>query len=144
MAQAKNGDTVNVHYTGKFDDGEVFDSSVDREPLQFTLGNGNMIPGFEKAVLGMNPGESKTTKLPANEAYGEYNKEMVFSIEKSSFNFRGDLEPAVGQYWQIEKDNGQVMNVRVADVSDASVTLDANHPLAGKDLTFDIELVEIL
>ena len=97
MAQAKNGDTVNVHYTGKFDDGEVFDSSVDREPLQFTIGNGNMIPGFEKAVLGMNPGESKTTKLPANEAYGEYNKDMVFSIEKSSFNFRGDMEPAVGQ-----------------------------------------------
>lgn len=144
MAQAKHGDTVNVHYTGKFDDGEVFDSSVEREPLQFTIGNGNMIPGFEKAVIDMNPGESKTTKLSADEAYGSYNQNLLFSIEKSSFNFQGDMEPKVGQHWQVEKDNGQIMNVRVADISDQAVTLDANHPLAGKDLTFDIELVEIL
>ncbi len=144
MAEAKQGDTVNVHYTGKFDDGEVFDSSADREPLQFTIGTGKMIPGFEKAVLGMNPGESKTAKLVADEAYGEYNQNLLFSIEKSNFNFKGGLEPAVGQYWQVEKDNGQLMNVRVAEVSDQTVTLDANHPLAGKDLTFDIELVEIL
>ena len=144
MAEAKKGDTVNVHYTGKFDDGEVFDSSVDREPLQFTIGTGKMIPGFEKAVLGMNPGESKTAKLTSDEAYGEYNENLLFSIEKSNFNFKGDLEPAVGQYWQVEKDNGQIMNVRVAEVSDQTVTLDAYHPLAGKALTFDIKLVEIL
>lgn len=144
MAQAKQGNTVKVHYTGRFDDGNVFDSSTDREPLQFVIGSGNMIPGFEKAIIGMNTGETKTTKISADDAYGPHHQDRVFAVDKSAFTPGGDIQPEVGQYWQIEKDNGQVMNVVITDISDQKVTLDANHPLAGKDLTFDIELVEVL
>lgn len=141
MTQAKAGDNVKVHYTGKLDDGTVFDSSVEREPLQFSLGSGNVIPGFEEAIVGMAPGESKTTQIPPDQAYGPQRDELVITVEKEQIPT--DLSVAVGQQLQISQNNGQVIPVMVTDVSDSKVTLDANHPLAGQQLTFDIELVEV-
>ncbi len=139
-AQAKDGDTVKVHYTGKLEDGTVFDSSIEREPLQFTIGEGQLIPGFEQAVVGMSPGESKTVEIPADEAY-PYREEMVLVVDRDQLP--EDLQPEVGQQLQMRQPDGQTILVKVIDVSELSVTLDANHPLAGKDLTFDIQLVEI-
>ncbi|MBK4729534.1 peptidylprolyl isomerase [Oxynema sp. CENA135] len=140
MAAAKTGDTVKVHYTGKLEDGTVFDSSVEREPLQFTLGEGQVIPGFEKAALGMNPGDSKTETIPPEDAYGEHREEMVVQVERQQIP---DNFAKVGQRLQIQQPTGQKIPVVVTEVADATVTLDANHPLAGKSLTFDIEMVEI-
>ena len=142
MTQAKNGDTVNVHYTGKFDDGEVFDTSKERDPLKFTIGEGMVIPGFEKAVIGMSAGESKTIRIPNEEAYGSAREELKFAVEKTKFP--ENMEPQVGQFLEVHRDDGEIMAVMVAEISDQGVTLDANHPMAGKDLNFDIELVEIL
>ena len=142
MAQAKHGDTVKVHYTGKLEDGTVFDTSINRDPLQFTIGEGQIIPGFEQAVVGMNPGESKTTKVPADKAYGPHHKEMVLVVDRNQFPV--DLKPEVGQKLQIRRTDGQTTVVTVTAVSGSSVTLDANHPLAGKDLTFDIQLIELV
>ena len=142
MTQAKNGDTVNVHYTGKFDDGEVFDTSKERDPLNFTIGEGRVIPGFEKAVIGMSAGESKTIRIPNEEAYGPAREDLKFNVEKSKFP--ENMEPQVGQFLEVHRDDGQIMAVMVAEISDQVVTLDANHPMAGKDLNFDIELVEII
>jgi peptidylprolyl isomerase len=141
MVQAKSGDTVKVHYTGKLDDGTVFDSSANREPLEFTVDGGQVIPGFDKAVIGMSPGDSKTEKIPMEQAYGPYQSEMVLQVSKQQMP--PDLQPEVGQQLQIQQANGQVIPVLVTEVTDSDVTLDANHPLAGEDLTFDIQLVEI-
>jgi peptidylprolyl isomerase len=141
MAQAKTGDTVKVHYTGKLDDGTVFDSSADGEPLEFTLGSGSIIPGFERAVLGMNLGESKTEIIPTDDAYGPHLEEMVVVVDRQQMPV--EIEPQIGQQLQLQQQDGQVLPVVITDVSDASVTLDANHPLAGEELTFDIQLVEI-
>ncbi|MGD1913869.1 MAG: peptidylprolyl isomerase [Rivularia sp. (in: cyanobacteria)] len=141
MAQAKSGDNVKVHYTGKLDDGTVFDSSAEREPLQFSLGSGNVIPGFEEAIVGMTPGESKTATIPAEQAYGPQRDELVITVEKEQIP--SDLSVEVGQQLQISQNNGEVIPVMVTDVSDSKVTLDANHPLAGEQLTFDIQLVEL-
>ena len=142
MAQAKNGDTVNVHYTGTLADGEVFDSSKNQDPLQFTLGNGNLIPGFEQAVVGMQPGESVTTTIPAEQAYGPHRKELVLEVGREAMP--ADLKPEIGQQLQISNKDGRTTPVYVTAVNEKSVELDANHPLAGKELTFEIELVEIL
>jgi len=142
VAEAKHGDTVKVHYTGKLEDGTVFDTSIERDPLQFTIGQGQVIPGFEKAVVGMNAGESKTTKAPADKAYGPYRKEMLLVVDRNQLP--GDLKPTVGQQLQSRQADGRTIRVAVTDVSESSVTLDANHPLAGKDLTFDIQLIEIV
>ncbi|NVM20197.1 MAG: peptidylprolyl isomerase [Desulfobacterales bacterium] len=142
MAQAKDGDTVKVHYTGKLDDGTVFDTSADRDPLEFTIGQGQIIPGFEQAVIDMSPGESKTAKFPADDAYGPYRDEMVIVVNRSELP--GDVEPQVDQQLQVRQPDGNPFLVTVTDVSEASVTLDANHPLAGKDLTFHIRLVDIV
>ncbi len=142
MAQAKSGDTVKVHYTGKLENGTVFDTSINRDPLRFTIGEGQVIPGFEQAVVGMNPGESKTTKVPVDKAYGPHRKEMVMAVNRNQFPVH--LKPEVGRRLQIRKADGRTIGVTVADVSESSVTLDANHPLAGKDLTFDIQLLEIV
>ena len=141
MAHAKPGDTVKVHYTGKLDDGTVFDSSADREPLEFTLGSGSIIPGFERAVVGMNPGESKTEVIPTDDAYGPHLDEMVVVVDRQQMP--PEIEPQIGQQLQLQQQDGQVLPVVITDVSGASVTLDANHPLAGEALTFDIKLVEI-
>ena len=141
MGQAQLGDTVKVHYTGTLEDGTVFETSVDSEPLEFTIGEGQLIPGFEEAVVGMSQGESKTVEIPADEAYPYY-EELVFVVERDQLS--PDLQPEVGQQLQFQQEDGTIVTLTVIDVSELSVTLDANHPLAGKDLTFDIQLVEIL
>jgi FKBP-type peptidyl-prolyl cis-trans isomerase 2 len=142
MAQAKNGDTVKVHYTGKLEDGTVFDSSRERDPLEFTLGQGQIIPGFEEAVVGMSPGESTSAEVPADKAYGPHNKELIVEVNREQFPEH--LDPQPDQQLQMRRPDGQIIVVKVTDVSETNVTLDANHPLAGEDLTFDIELVEIV
>lgn len=141
MAQAALGDTVQVHYTGKLDDGTVFDSSANREPLEFTLGGGQVIPGFETGVLGMAPDEEKTVTIPVAEAYGEARQELIAQFPRDQFP--DDFVPEVGQQLQLRQPNGQPIMVCVADVADDTVTLDANHPLAGKALTFELKLVGI-
>lgn len=141
MAQAKSGDTVKIHYTGKLQDGTVFDSSVNREPLEFTLNQGQVIPGFEKAVMGMSPGDSKTEKIPMDQAYGPHRAEMVLEVNRSQMP--AELQPQVGQQLQVQQPNGQTIPVLVTEVTESKVKLDANHPLAGQDLTFDIQLVDI-
>ncbi len=142
MAQAKTGDTVQIHYTGKLADGTVFDTSRDRHPLQFTIGKGQLIAGFEQAVIGMNTGESKTAVIPADRAYGPRLDESVVEVDRK--HLPPGLNAEVGQRLEITQTDDQTILVTVAAVSEASMTLDANHPLAGKDLTFDIELVKIL
>jgi peptidylprolyl isomerase len=142
VSKAKNGDKVKVHYTGKFEDGEVFDSSLEREPLEFTIGKGQVIPGFEQAVEGMSPGDTKTTDIPPEKAYGPRHEEMVTEVEKN--RFPADMDPKVGQRLQLRQADGKTIRVTVTNVSESMVTLDANHPLAGKNLTFDIKLIEIV
>ena len=141
MAQAKHGDTVKVHYTGKFDDGTVFDSSTGRDPLEFTIDQGQVIPGFEEAVVGMNLGESKIVTIPSDQAYGPRREEMVVQVEKNQLP--EDVKPEVGDRLQLVQADGQAFIVEVTDIDDSNVTLDANHPLAGKDLVFEVELVEV-
>jgi peptidylprolyl isomerase len=140
-SQAGNGNTVQVNYTGKLADGTVFDTSVGRAPLEFTLGTGQVIPGFEKAALGMKVGEKKTVTIPANEAYGPYRNELVLEVSKDKLPI--GITPQVGLRLQQKGDNNSVIVATITKVSDTTVTLDANHPLAGKDLTFEIELVKI-
>jgi peptidylprolyl isomerase len=142
MAQAENGDTVRVHYTGTFDDGEIFDSSSGREPLEFTMGSGQLIPGFDRAVDGMSPGESKTVKIPAEEAYGPHREEMMLEVDRAQVP--PDLDPKVGERLEIKQQDGRSVPVTVTEVTDTQVVLDGNHPLAGKSLNFEIELVEIV
>ena len=141
MSNAKNGDTVKVHYTGKLDDGSVFDSSVKREPLEFMLGKGHLIPGFEKGVIGMKPGEKKSVTIPADEAYGPRKDDLVVCVEKNKVP--SHITPEPGLDVQIKQPDGMVINMLITEVTDSEVTFDANHPLAGHDLTFDIELIEI-
>ena len=141
-AKAKEGDTVKVHYTGKLKDKSVFDSSQDAEPLELTVGSGQVIPGFEKAVVGMGVGDSKTVEIAAAEAYGPYRDELVVEIEKE--RIPEDLPIEVGQPLVLRQADGPPIRVMVTDISEQSVTLDANHPLAGEDLTFEVKLVEIV
>jgi len=142
VTEAKLGDTVRVHYTGKLEDGTVFDSSLDRDPVEFTLGAGQVIPGFEQAVVGMSPGESKTVEVPADQAYGPYREELVQEIDRELVP--ADLKLEVGQQLALRLSPGRSIRVTVTKITESKVTLDANHPLAGKDLTFDLQLVEIL
>ena len=141
MTAAKTGDSVKIHYTGTLDDGTVFDSSKGREPLEFTLGEGRVIPGFEAGVLGMETGATKTIHIPAAEAYGLYQDDMKLQVGRDEFP--KDMPPQIGQQLQMQNPSGQAFTVVVAAVTDTAVVLDANHPLAGKDLNFDLELVEI-
>ncbi len=141
MAQAKQGDTVRINYTGRLADGTVFDTSLSRHPLQFTLGKGQLIAGFEQAVLGMNAGEKKTVVIPAEEAYGPHRAEHVVAMERK--NLPAHVNPQVGQRLEITQADNQTVLVTVTDISETSITLDANHPLAGKALTFDVELINI-
>ncbi|MCD6389738.1 MAG: peptidylprolyl isomerase [Desulfobulbaceae bacterium] len=141
MAAATKGDSVKIHYTGTLADGTVFDSSDGREPLGFTIGSGQVIPGFNDAVLGMSHGESKKVTIPADKAYGEHQKELVMPVPRNQVP--PDINPEVGQKLQIQGPNGQPMMVKVVEVNDDHVLLDANPPLAGMELTFEIELVEI-
>ena len=142
IAQAKVGDTIRVHYTGTLDNGTVFDSSVGRKPLEFTIGLGQMIPGFDKGVVGLNLSESKTITIPADQAYGPYRADLVQVAARDQFPPDSELE--LGQMLQVSQPNGQIILVTVTNVTDSDVTLDANHRLAGKNLTFEIQLVEIV
>jgi len=141
VAKAKEGDTVQVHYTGKLKDGTVFDTSQDREPLSFTIGEQRVIPGFENAVVGMEPGDTKTEELAPEQAYGEHREDMVMELDRDQLP--DNLDPKVGQQLQLRMQNGQEVPVVITELGEESVTIDANHPLAGKDLVFEIELVEI-
>ncbi len=141
MAQAKVGDKVKVHYSGFLEDGTVFDSSLQSDPFEFTLGEGMVIPGFENAVIGMETGETKTINIPSDEAYGPHRKELVATIERTQIP--ENISPEVGMSLQVRTPDGSFTNVLITEVSEGTVTLDANHPLAGKDLIFEIKLVEI-
>jgi peptidylprolyl isomerase len=141
MSQAKKGDSVKIHYTGTLADGTVFDSSAGRDPLGFTLGSGQVIVGFDEAVLGMAIGEKKTVTIPSHKAYGEKNEELVIEVPRSQVP--PDLNPEVDQKLQMGGPNGELVVVTVVAVNDEVVVLDANPPLAGKDLTFALELVAI-
>jgi peptidylprolyl isomerase len=141
VSRVKDGDTVKVHYTGKLEDGTVFDSSKEREPIQITLGRGEVIPGFEEALLNMKVGEKKTARIPVDSAYGSRRADLIVSLDRS--RLPTDIQPEVGQYLRIEGESGNSLRVLVKETSEQKVTLDGNHPLAGQDLTFDIELVEI-
>lgn len=141
MAQAKQGDLVKVHYTGTLDDGSMFDSSADREPLQFVIGEGMLIPAFEQAIVGMLPGEERSVHIPADEAYGPYMDELILEVDKNQIP--PYLSPEEGMQLQITQDDGSSTVVKVVRLTDEKVYLDANHPLAGKDLNFSIELVDI-
>jgi peptidylprolyl isomerase len=142
MTQAKSGDTVRIHYTGTLDDGTQFDSSAGRDPLEFALGSGQVIAGFDSAVDGMSVGEQKSVTIPPAEAYGERHEQLVQEVPKSALP--DEMQPQVGMQLQSQSPEGQVMNLVVTEVSDESITVDANHPLAGQALTFAIELVEIV
>lgn len=141
MTRAKNGDTVKIHYTGTLDDGTVFDSSEGRDPLSFTIGTGQVIPGFEEAVSGMVKDERKNVTIPANMAYGQRNEELVIQVPRDQVP--PDINPEEGQRLQMQGPQNQPVMVVIAEVTEEHILLDANPPLAGKDLTFDIELVEI-
>lgn len=142
MSVASKGNSVKVHYTGKLTDGTVFDSSENREPLQFTLGDGNMIKGFDAAVYGMAIGEDKSITIPSVEAYGEKRDDMLVDIPLTEVPEH--IKPEVGMELSLQGQNGQPMPVKVVNLDSEKITLDANHPLAGQDLIFDIKLVEII
>ena len=139
---AKPGDAVAVHYTGKLDDGTVFDTSKNRAPLQFVVGERRVIPGFDRAVTGMSPGETKIADVPAEEAYGPRRPELVMDFPRD--RVPPDIAAEVGQKLQVQTHDGQAIPAVVIETSDSSITLDANHPLAGRDLTFEIELVDVI
>lgn len=141
MPQAQSGDTVSVHYSGKLSDGTVFDSSEGREPLTFTVGSGQVIPGFEEGVIGMAPGDKRTVDIPSDQAYGAYQDGLSVQVDRSQFP--AGVTPEVGQQFEVGQSDGSSVVVTVTEVTPSAVTLDANHPLAGEDLTFEIELVDV-
>ncbi len=142
MTQAKDGDTVKIHYTGRLQDGNIFDSSSGREPLQFNIGGGQVITGFEEAVSGMTVGEKKTAVIPCEKAYGKRDPSLVMVVDRK--HVPAEITPEVGLRLQVGGPSGELLAVTVVEVSDENITLDANPPLAGEELTFDIELVEIV
>jgi peptidylprolyl isomerase len=141
MAEVKAGDTVHLHYTGTLLDGSTFDSSEGRDPLQFEVGSGQIIPGLDVAIPGMKVGDKKIVKIGADDAYGQLNPEMRQAVPREGIP--ADIPLEVGTQLQMQTPDGQAMPVTVVEVDEATVTLDANHPLAGKDLQFDIELMKI-
>jgi len=142
MSEAKSGDTVRIHYTGKLDDGSEFDSSAGRDPLEFSLGGGEVIPGFDSAVTGMVVGDSKSVSIAPEEAYGERHEQLIQDVPKAALS--DDVALTVGMQLQSEDPDGQVMQFIVTAVAEETFTVDANHPLAGQTLNFDIELVAII
>ena len=141
MSKVKEDDKVVVHYTGKLSNGQIFDSSVDREPLEVKLGQGSLIPGFEKGLLDMAPSDKKTIVIAKEEAYGEKQKELFQTVPKSELP--EDMEPKVDMALMATNADGSERQLRVAEVNENDIVVDANHPLAGEDLTFELELVEI-
>ena len=142
MTQAQSGDRVKVHYTGRLTNGTTFDTSRERAPLEFTLGGGDILPGVEQAVLGMAAEEAKTITIPAAQAYGPHQPERVLELERH--HLPPDLHPEVGQHLHMQRQDGGTLEVVVTALTEEHITLDANHPLAGHDLIFDLQLVEIL
>jgi peptidylprolyl isomerase len=142
MAAAKSGDTVRVHYTGTLEDGSVFDSSQNRDPLQFTIGEGQVIPGFEEAVTGMEPGQSKSATIPPEQAYGPRREEMTAVVPRDTLP--ETLEVSVGTRLALQQGEGQRLPVTIVEVTDETITIDGNHQLAGKALTFELELVDVV
>jgi len=142
MDQAKSGDKVKVHYNGTLEDGSIFDSSYQKDPIEFTIGEKKLIPGFEDAVVGMNIGEKKAVLIPAPEAYGLHQKELVAVVKKAQLP--SNIELKTGIVLQVTSESGVPINFAVAEIAEETVTLDANHPLAGKDLNFEINLLKIL
>jgi peptidylprolyl isomerase len=141
MAQVKNGDTVKVHYHGKLTDGSTFDSSEDREPLEFEVGSGSVIAGFDSGVTGMEVGEKRTINIPVDEAYGQKQDDLLMEFPLD--RFPAEMKPEIGMQLNMNNGAGQNFPVIITEVKEDSVVLDANHPLAGEDLIFDLELVEI-
>ena len=141
MSVIENGSTVKVHYTGTLENGEIFDSSANRDPLQFTIGQGQLIPGFEKAVIGLKVGDSTKTNIPAAEAYGEHNAQMEITVPRTQLP--EDMEPEVNLQLQLSQPNGQPIPCQITKIEGDQITIDANHPLAGEDLSFEIEVIEI-
>lgn len=142
MSQVKQNDTVKVHYTGRLEDGQVFDTSEGKEPIEFTLGQGQLIPGFEKGLVDMKVNEKKTINIPKEEAYGEPQEELIQEVQKNQLP--DDIKPEVGMGLVSKAPDGREMNLVVADVKDETIVVDGNHPLAGKNLIFDLEVVEII
>ena len=142
MVQAKNGDTVKVHYSGRLDTGVLFDTSEGTDPLEFKLGSGNLIPGFEEAVVGMGPGETKTVQIPPEKAYGRYREDRVIKMDRK--DLPEDIIPAEGMTLEITASNGVAVPVQITEIEGDTITLDANHPLSEQTLTFEIKLVEIV
>ena len=142
MTQAKSGDTVRIHYTGTLDDGTQFDTSAGQEPLEFALGAGQVIPGFDAAVEGMTVGDKKSVSIEPDQAYGQRHDQLVQEVAKSALP--DEIDAQVGMALQGHGPDGQVTHFFVSAVDDDTITLDANHPLAGQQLNFDIELVEIV
>ena len=139
---AREGDTVRVHYKGRLEDGSVFDSSEGGDPIEFTIGENQVIEGFERAIVGMTKGDTKVESIPAGDAYGEHQEDLVFEVPRSAVQQGTDV--TVGDFVEVQLPDGQSAPMRIASVGDEMMTLDANHPLAGKELTFDLELVEIV
>ncbi|MBK5192889.1 MAG: peptidylprolyl isomerase [Flavobacteriaceae bacterium] len=141
MSLVKENDTVKVHYTGKLADGQVFDSSEGKDPIEFTLGQGQLIPGFEKGLINMKLNEKKTINIPKDEAYGDSREDLIQEVQKSELP--EEIKPEVGMGLVSKSQDGREMNLVVAEVKEESIVVDGNHPLAGKDLIFDLEVVEI-
>ena len=141
MSKTKAGDTVKVHYQGTLEDGTVFDTTTDKEPFEFTIGKGEVISGFDKAVEGMSVGEKQSIALKPAEAFGEYHKELILEVPRSQLP--AEIDPQVGMALQAKDPEGNVTRMNVIKVSDESITLDSNHPMAGKNVNFDIELIAI-
>lgn len=141
MSKAKSGDTVSVHYTGKLDDGTQFDSSAGKDPLEFALGSGQVLPAFDNAVEGMAVGDTKSFNVAVDDAYGRRHEQLIQDVPRA--NLPDEMEPAVGMQFQAEGQDGQPIHLTVTEVKDDAITVDGNHPLAGQPLNFDIELVDI-
>lgn len=141
VRKASTGDKVKVHYTGKFDDGTVFDSSIGKETLDFKVGSSQIIKGFSNAVTGMVVGETRTVSIPYIDAYGEHRKDLVMRVPRK--DFPATIEPVLGMALNVRHPSGGMIDVRISEITEDAIILDANHPLAGKDLTFEMQLVEI-
>jgi len=141
MSKAKDGDTVKVHYTGQLENEDVFDSSRQRDPLEFVIGSGNVIPGFEHGIIDMEVGDTKRITISPEEGYGERREELVVKVMKDEFP--DHITPTVGKQLQVKQEKGDTLNITITALDEESITLDANHPLAGHTLLFDVELMEI-
>lgn len=141
MSEARNGDRVKVHYTGKLWDGRILGSTENNQPVEFTIGSGQIVPGIEKGIIGMEVGERKTITIPPEDGFGPRREELVVDVNKSELP--ENMEPAIGQRVRMPHDDGQNIDLVITDVAEDTITLDANHPLAGRMLLFDLELVAI-